>query len=322
MRAITLPSYGGPEVLTLTEVPDPEPGPGEVLVDVVATAVNRADVMQRKGHYPPPPGASDIPGLECSGRIAALGEGVAGWQVGDPVCALLVAGGYASRVAVPTGQLLPVPAGVTLVQAAALPEVACTVQSNVFLRAGLQPGEVLLVHGGGSGIGTMAVQLGARAGAKVITTVGSADKAARVRDLGAWQVVNYREQDFVEVVRAAGGADVILDVVGAKYLADNVTALADGGRLVVIGLLGGAKAELNLGALLAKRGSVHATALRSRPAGDKAAIVAATLAHVWPAIESGDVRPVIDRVLGIEQVAQAHRVMEASEHFGKIVLTW
>lgn len=322
MRAITLPSYGGPEVLTLTEVPDPEPGPGEVLVDVVATAVNRADVMQRKGHYPPPPGASDIPGLECSGRIAALGEGVAGWQVGDPVCALLVAGGYASRVAVPTGQLLPVPAGVTLVQAAALPEVACTVQSNVFLRAGLQPGEVLLVHGGGSGIGTMAVQLGVRAGAKVITTVGSADKAARVRDLGAWQVVNYREQDFVEVVRAAGGADVILDVVGAKYLSGNVSALADGGRLVVIGLLGGAKAELNLGALLAKRGSVHATALRSRPAADKAAIVAATLANVWPAIESGDVRPVIDRVLGIEQVGQAHRVMEASEHFGKIVLTW
>lgn len=317
MRAVTTPTYGGPEVLTLVELPDPRPGPGEVLLDVAATAVNRADVMQRMGLYPPPPGASEVPGLECSGTVAALGEGVAGWQVADRVCALLTGGGYASRVVVPAGQLLPVPAGVSLVDAAALPEVSCTVWSNVFQRAALQPGEVLLVHGGASGIGTMAVQLGAHLGARVFATVGSAEKAKAVEALGAERAVRYREEDFVAVVPPA---DVILDVVGAKYLARNVAALADGGRLVVIGLQGGAKAELDLAALLAKRGSVHATALRSRPAAQKGAIVAAVLAGVWPALESGDVRPVVDRVLPLEQVAEAHRVVEASEHIGKVVL--
>ncbi len=320
MKAITIPVPGGPDALVQAEVDDPVAGPGEVLLDVAATAVNRADVMQRMGQYPPPPGASAYPGLECSGTVAALGEGVAGWQVGDEVCALLSGGGYAERVVVPAGQLLPVPVGVSLVEAAALPEVACTVWSNVFQRAQLQPGEVLLVHGGASGIGTMAVQLGARAGARVFTTVGSEAKAARVRELGAERAVLYRDEDFVEVLRAAGGADVVLDVIGAKYLSRNVQALADGGRLVVIGLQGGARAELDLGALLVKRGSVHATALRSRPAAQKAAIVAAVLAGVWPAVETGQVRPVVDRVLPLAQAAEAHRVVEASEHVGKVVL--
>ena len=320
MRAITVPSPGGPEALVLAEVDDPVAGPGEVLVDVAATAVNRADVMQRRGHYPPPPGASPYPGLECSGRVAALGEGVRGWQVGDEVCALLAGGGYAERVAVPAGQLLPVPAGLSLLEAAALPEVACTVWSNVFLRADLQPGELLLVHGGGSGIGTMAVQLAHRHGARVVATVGSPDKAERVRALGAQRAVLYRDEDFVQVVRGLGGADVVLDVMGASYLARNVQALADGGRLVVIGLQGGARAELDLGALLAKRGSVHATALRSRSAAQKAQIVAAVLAGVWPAVESGEVRPVVDRVLPLEQATEAHRVLEAGEHVGKVVL--
>jgi len=320
MKAITIPSPGGPDALVLAEVDDPVAGPGEVLVEVVATAVNRADLMQRMGHYPPPPGAPPYPGLECSGTIVALGEGVAGWAIGDRVCALLAGGGYAEQVAVPAAQLLPVPAGLTLVQAAALPEVACTVWSNVFMRAALQPGELLLVHGGASGIGTMAVQLGARYGARVFTTVGSKQKATRVRELGAERAVLYRDEDFVAVLREAGGADVILDVMGASYLARNVAALADGGRLVVIGLQGGAKAELDLGALLAKRGSVHATALRSRSAAQKATIVQAVLAGVWPAVEAGEVRPVVDRVLPLADAGEAHRVVEASEHVGKVVL--
>ena len=321
MQAITLPSYGDPEVLTLAELDDPVAGPGEVLLDVAATAVNRADLMQRRGLYPPPPGAPAHPGLECSGTVAALGDGVAGWQVGDRVCALLSGGGYATRVAVPAGQLLPVPAGLSLVEAAALPEVACTVWSNVFQLAALQPGEVLLVHGGASGIGTMAVQLGAHAGARVFTTVGSPAKAERVLALGAERAVLYRDEDFVRVVREqAGGADVVLDVMGAAYLARNVDVLTDGGRLVVIGLQGGARAELDLGRLLAKRGSVMATALRSRTPGQKAAIVEAVLAGVWPAVEAGAVRPVVDRVLPLAQAAQAHRVVEASEHVGKVVL--
>lgn len=321
MQAMTLPSYGGPEVLTLAEIDDPVPGPGDVLVDVVATAVNRADIMQRQGRYPAPPGAPEHPGLECSGTVAALGEGVAGWAVGDQVCALLSGGGYAERVAVPAGQLLPVPEGVSVVEAAALPEAACTVWSNVFLLADLQPGEVLLVHGGASGIGTLAIQLGVRYGARVFTTVGSAEKADRVRALGAERAVRYRDEDFVEVVRAeAGAADVVLDVMGAAYLGRNVQVLADGGRLVVIGLQGGAKGELDLGRLLSQRASVHATALRSRSREQKAAIVQAVLAGVWPAVEAGEVRPIVDRVLPLAEAAEAHRVVEASEHAGKVVL--
>ena len=323
MRAVTLPSYGGPEALTVADVPDPELAPGEVLVDVVAAGVNRADLLQRQGFYNPPPGASPYPGLECSGRIAALGDDVAGWQVGDEVCALLSGGGYAERVAVPAGQLLPVPAGVSLTDAAALPEVVCTVWSNVFQLAALQPGEVLLVHGGTSGIGTMAIQLAARHGARVLCTVGSAEKAARAEELGAERAIRYRDEDFVEVARAltdGRGVDVVLDNMGAKYLGRNVEVLAVNGRLAVIGLQGGTKGELDLGALLAKRASVHAASLRARSPREKAAIVESVLAGVWPAIEAGEIHPVIDRVLPLDEVADAHRLLEESSHVGKVLL--
>jgi putative PIG3 family NAD(P)H quinone oxidoreductase len=324
MRAVTLPSFGGPEVLTVADVPTPELAPGEVLVDVVATAVNRADTLQRMGFYNPPPGASPYPGLECSGRIAALGPGVAGWRVDDEVCALLSGGGYAEKVAVPAGQLLPVPAGVSVLEAAALPEVTCTVWSNVFQLAALQPGELLLVHGGTSGIGTMALQLASRHGARVVCTVGSEAKAARATELGAERAIRYRDEDFVEVVRTmtdGRGADVILDNMGAKYLDRNVEVLAVNGRLVVIGMQGGVRGELDLAGLMHKRAAVHATSLRARPADEKAAIVESVLAGVWPAIEAGEVRPVIDTVLPLAQVADAHRLMESSEHVGKILLT-
>ncbi len=316
MQAITLPTSGGPEVLTFAEVPDPVAAAGEVLVDVTATALNRADLLQRQGFYNPPAGASAFPGLECSGVISALGEGVAGWAVGDEVCALLSGGGYAQKVVVPVGQLLPVPEGVSLVEAAALPEVVCTVWSNVFQLAALQPGERLLVHGGTSGIGTMAIQLAVRHGADVVVTVGSPEKATRALALGASRAVLYKEEDFVPT----GPFDVILDNMGAAYLGRNVEALATGGRLVVIGLQGGVSGELNLGALLGKRGAVFATTLRARPAQEKAEIVSAVLAGVWPAVSAGEVQPVIDRVLPWTQVAQAHELMAQSSHVGKIVL--
>jgi putative PIG3 family NAD(P)H quinone oxidoreductase len=324
MRAITIPEPGDADSLVLDEVPDPEAGPGQVLIDVVAAGVNRADVMQRLGHYPPPPGASDYPGLEVSGRIAALGDGVEGWQVGDEVCALIDGGGYAERVVAPADQLLPVPQGVSLVDAAGLPEVACRVWSNVFLVANIQPGQVLLVHGGSSGIGTMAIQLAKAVGAHVAVTAGSQAKLDVCRELGAEFLVNYREEDFVERVREltkGHGADVILDNMGAKYLARNVEALAVNGRLVTIGLMGGRKGELDMGMLLAKRAAVIATSLRARPATEKAAIVAAVREHVWPLIESGAVRPVIHSRHPLEHAAQAHREMEASGHIGKILLT-
>lgn len=324
MRAITLPQPGGPEALVPADVDAPTPGPGEVLVDVVAAGVNRADVMQRLGHYPPPEGASPLPGLEVSGRVAALGDGVDGWTVGDEVCALLDGGGYAEQAVVPAGQLLPVPSGVSLEDAAALPEVACTVWSNVFLVANIQPGQVLLVHGGSSGIGTMAIQLGKAVGAHVAVTAGSQAKLDVCRDLGAEMLVNYREEDFVERVRALSdghGADVILDNMGAKYLSRNVDLLATGGRLVTIGLMGGRTGELDMGVLLAKRGAVIATSLRSRPATEKAAIVAAVREHVWPLVESGHVRPIVHSRHRLEDAAEAHREMEASTHIGKILLT-
>jgi putative PIG3 family NAD(P)H quinone oxidoreductase len=316
MRAITIAEPGGPEALVLADVPDPVPGAGEVLVEVAASAVNRADLLQRQGYYPVPPGASPYPGLECSGRIAALGPGVGDWSVGDEVCALLAGGGYAEKVAVPAGQLLPVPKGVDLVTAAALPEVAATVWSNVFMTAHLRPGETLLVHGGSSGIGTMAIQLGKAVGATVAVTAGSADKLAACRELGADILINYREQDFTEAVTA----DVILDIIGAKYLERNVDTLAVNGRLVVIGMQGGAKAELDLGKLLRKRATVAATSLRPRPLDEKAAIVAAVREHVWPLIEAGAVRPVVDRTLPLADAAEAHRVVEASTHIGKVLL--
>jgi putative PIG3 family NAD(P)H quinone oxidoreductase len=326
MRAVTFSEPGGPEVLQWGEVPDPVCGPGEVLVDVAATGVNRADLVQRQGFYPPPPGASEVLGLECSGVVSEVGAEVPGWAVGDEVCALLAGGGYAEQVAVPAGQLLPRPAGVELATAAALPEVTCTVWANVFMLAGLRRGEVFLVHGGSSGIGTMAIQLAVRAGARVATTAGSAEKLAFCRELGAEILVDYREEDFVERVREATdghGADVVLDNMGAKYLGRNVDVLADGGRLVVIGMQGGRKAELDLGKLLAKRGSVHATALRSRPAtgrGSKAEIVAAVRHEVWPDVERGVVRPVVDRRLPMSRAAEAHALLESSGHVGKVLL--
>jgi putative PIG3 family NAD(P)H quinone oxidoreductase len=299
------------------------PRPGDVIVEVAAAGVNRADVMQRQGHYDPPPGSSAYPGLEVSGRIVQLGDGVDGWSIGDEVCALLTGGGYAEKVAVPAGQLLPVPAGISLVDAAALPEVTCTVWSNVFMTANIQPGEVLLVHGGGSGIGTMAVQLGREVGARVAVTAGSPEKLEICRELGASILVNYRTEDFESVVREATeghGADVILDTIGAKYLAANVGLLAVNGRLVVIGLQGGRSGEINLGAMLAKRCALVATTLRARPAAEKAAIVAAVREHVWPLIESGRVRPVVHDTYALGDAAAAHREMEASTHVGKLLL--
>ncbi len=324
MKAVLADGAGGPEVLLYGEVPDPAPGPGELLLDVAATAVNRADVMQRQGHYPPPPGASDVLGLECSGTVAALGEGVEGWSVGDEVCALLAGGGYAERVAVPVGQVMPVPAGVDLVSAAALPEVACTVWSNVYMLAGLQPDEHLLVHGGAGGIGTFAIQLATALGAHVHTTAGSAEKLAVCAELGAETTINYREQDFVEVVREATGgrgADVVLDNMGAKYLSRNVDVLAIEGRLVVIGLMGGSKGELDLGSMLRKRAAVIATTLRARPAAGKAAICASVVEHVWPLVADGRIRPVVHSSAPLDRVADAHRSMEASDHIGKLLLT-
>ncbi|MBV2364308.1 NAD(P)H-quinone oxidoreductase [Streptomonospora nanhaiensis] len=326
MHAIVISEPGAPDVLTWSEVPDPVPGTGEAVVEVTATAVNRADVNQRQGNYPPPPGAPEYPGLECSGRIAELGPGTAdsGWSVGDPVCALLSGGGYAERVAVPVGQLLPVPEGVDLVAAAALPEVACTVWSNVFMIGRLREGETLLVHGGGSGIGTFAVQLAHARGARVITTAGSADKLARCRELGADVGINYREEDFAARVKeetGGAGVDVILDIMGGAYLERNVRSLAVNGRLTVIGLMGGRSAELDLGRMLVKRLSVHATTLRSRPAAEKAEIVAGVVEHVWPLVEAGTIRPIVDQTLPLPRAAEAHRIMESSAHVGKIVLT-
>src|SRR6476661_3097918 len=326
MRAVTVSEPGGPEVLGWNEVPDPVCGPGEVIVDVAATAVNRADIMQRQGFYPPPSGASEYLGLECSGVISEVGEGVTGWSDGDEVCALLAGGGYAQRVAVPAGQLLPKPAGVELATAAALPEVTCTVWSNVFLLAQLRKGENFLVHGGSSGIGTMAIQLAARAGARVFTTAGTAAKLAVCRELGADVTINYRDEDFVERVEEetdGAGVDVILDNMGAAYLGRNVDALAIGGRLVTIGMQGGTKAELDLSRLMTKRASVQAATLRARPAtghGGKAEIVAAVLHDVWPDVERGSIRPIVDRRLPMSRAAEAHQVVEASEHIGKVLL--
>ncbi len=323
MRAVIAPDPGGPEALVLTDLPDPTPGPGEVVLDMTATAVNRADTLQRQGVYPPPPGASDVLGLECSGVVSALGPDVDDWAVGDQVCALLAGGGYAEKVLVPAGQLMPVPAGVELVTAGALPEVACTVWSNVFMVAGLRPDETLLVHGGAGGIGTFAIQLAHALGARVITTAGSEEKLEVCRSLGADVTVNYKEQDFVDEVKKAtdgAGADVVLDNMGAKYLARNIAALTTEGRLVVIGMQGGTKGELDLGLLMRKRGAVIATSLRARPVSEKAAICAAVVEHVWPLVEDGSVRTLVHTTLPLDQAGEGHRIMEASDHVGKIVL--
>jgi putative PIG3 family NAD(P)H quinone oxidoreductase len=323
MRAVIAPDPGGPEALVVAELPDPVPGHGGVVIAMTATAVNRADTLQRQGSYPPPPGASEVIGLECSGVVSAVGPEV-DWAVGDEVCALLAGGGYAEQVLVPAGQVMPVPEGIEVVSAGALPEVACTVWSNVFMVAGLQRGETLLVHGGAGGIGTFAIQLAHALGARVLTTAGSAEKLEVCRSLGADVVINYREQDFVAEVRTAtdgAGVDVILDNMGAKYLSRNVDALATEGRLVVIGMQGGTKAELDLGQLMRKRGAVIATSLRSRPVAEKAAICSSVVEHVWPLVADGSVRTLVHTTLPLEQAAQAHRIMEASDHVGKIVLT-
>ncbi|BCT74891.1 NAD(P)H quinone oxidoreductase [Sinomonas cyclohexanicum] len=326
MKAVFITEPGGPEVLQVREVDAPVPGPGEVLIDVVAAGVNRADVQQRRGFYPPPPGASEIPGLEVSGRIAGFGPDVARpFSVGDKVVALLAGGGYAEQVAVPAEQVLRIPDGVDLVTAAALPETAATVYSNLFMTAQLQPGEMLLIHGATGGIGTMAVQMAKAFGARVAATAGTEEKVSTARAfLGVDVAINYNEQDFVQAIRDATdgrGADVILDVVGAKYLERNVEALATYGRLVVIGLQGGAKAELNLGMLLNKRAAVIGTALRPRPVEEKGAIMSAVKDHVWPLVVDGRIKPLVDKVFPLAEAAAAHEYFDSGEHVGKILLT-
>jgi putative PIG3 family NAD(P)H quinone oxidoreductase len=316
MQAIEITKPGGPEVLEWREVPDPYVEQGDVLIEVAASAVNRADVHQRQGFYDPPPGAPSYPGLEVSGVVVEVGTDVEGFKAGDEVCALLAGGGYAERVAVPWQQVMPAPEGVPLTEAAGLPEVACTVWSNVFMLGRLRKGETLLVHGGASGIGTFAVQLAKTLGSRVGATVGSAEKAEQVRKLGADEVINYREQDFSDTVQA----DVILDIMGAKYLEGNVRALRTGGRLVIIGLQGGRKAELDLGALLVKRASVHGTTLRSRSADEKGVIVRSVVDNVWPLVEGGAVRPIVYAEVPMAQAAEAHRMLESGEHVGKILL--
>lgn len=322
MYAVTITEPGGPEVLAWSQVPDPVAGPGEVLIDIHASAVNRADLLQRAGHYPPPPGAPPYPGLECSGVVAAAGEGVTGVAVGDEVAALLAGGGYAERVAVPAELVLPVPRGVTLADSAALPEVACTVWANVVDRAGLRSGETLLVHGGGSGVGTFAIQYAAAVGARVLATARAAKHETLV-GLGADRVIDYEREDFVAVTREATGgrgADVILDIMGASYLSRNVDALAPDGRLAIIGLQGGSRAELDLATLMAIRGTVGGTTLRARPLADKVRIVRAVHQQVWPLVSAGAIVPVIDRRLPMTEAAEAHRVVADNRHIGKVLL--
>jgi putative PIG3 family NAD(P)H quinone oxidoreductase len=324
MWAITIPSPGGPDALVWAEVPDPVPERGQVLVDVAAAGVNRADLLQRNGRYPPPAGIAPTPGLECSGVISEIGPDVEGWQVGDQVCALLGGGGYAQRVRVPAGQLLPAPDGVDLVQAAAFPEAACTVWSTVFEAARLRSGETLLVHGGTSGIGTFAVQLAKASGVRVFATAGTARKCARAVEIGAEAAINYNDDDFVTVVRdltSGVGVDVILDVVGGPYLDRNLEALAPDGRLVVIATQGGRRAELDFRTVMAKRATLYAAGLRARPLEQKAAIVGAVREHVWPLIEAGTIRPVIEAVVPMRDAPRAHRILEEGHHMGKVLLT-
>ncbi len=324
MHAITCTQAGGPEVLDWQKVPDPTPAAGEVIVEVAATAVNRADLLQRQGFYPPPPGASDILGLECSGTIAAVGAAISLDRIGEKVTALLSGGGYAQRVAVPIGQVMSVPHGVDLIDAAALPEAACTVWSNLDMVANLSEGEWLLVHGGGSGIGTMAIQIARALGARVAVTAGSKAKLETCEALGAEVLINYHDDDFVAVmmdVTGGRGANVILDNMGAKYLSRNVDALARDGRLVTIGLQGGTKAELDLAVLLRKNAQVIATSLRGRPDSEKAAICSQVERNVWPWIHAGIVRPVIDRRMPLAEAVTAHQLLADGAVTGKIVLT-
>ncbi|NYD71105.1 NAD(P)H-quinone oxidoreductase [Herbiconiux flava] len=322
MQAVLIAHPGDASVLELSDVDDPRPGPGQLLIEVAAAGVNRADVAQRQGHYPPPPGAPAWPGLEVSGTVGELGPGAeaSGFAVGDRVCALLGGGGYATRVVVDSGHVLPVPDSVDLVDAAGLPEVVATVWSNVFQLAGLRSGETLLVHGGSSGIGTMAVQLGRAFGARVAVTARSAEKLEACRELGASILIDYTRDDFVERVQSeAGGADVVLDVVGGDYLDRNVAALAVNGRIANISSSGG-PAALDLGALMRKRGTLRSTSLRARPDEEKAEIIRSVLEDVWPLLADGRVRPVIGARFPLADAADAHRLMESSAHIGKILL--
>jgi putative PIG3 family NAD(P)H quinone oxidoreductase len=322
MRAIVAESS---EKLCWQEVPDVSAGPGDVVIEVAAAGVNRADVLQAAGNYPPPPGASEILGMEVSGVVAGLGSDVTEWSVGQQVCALLSGGGYAERVAVPAGQVMPIPRGVDLIDAAGLPEVACTVWSNLALTAHLSEGQLLLMHGGASGIGTHAIQVARALGARVAVTAGSAEKLQTCSDLGAQITINYRDEDFVARLREeTGGADVIFDIMGASYLDRNIDALAPDGQLVCIGMQGGVKAELNLGKLLSKRARVIGTTLRGRPVSgpnSKGEIVAAVIASVWPMLVDGRVKPFIGARLPIQQAAEAHQQLVAGTVHGKIVLT-
>lgn len=321
MRAITVE---GPDQLQWREVPDPILGPGEVLIRVAAAGVNRADLLQAAGHYPPQPGASEILGMEAAGTIAAVGDQVSGWSVDQPVCALLAGGGYAQYVAVPAGQLLPIPAGVDPVAAAGLPEVACTVWSNLVMAAGLYAGQTLLIHGGASGVGSHAIQVARELGARVAVTAGSEEKLSLCAELGAEILINYRDDDFVARLTEAGGADLILDIIGADYLDRNLTALAPDGQLVVIGMQRGVKGQLNLGTLIGKRARIIGTALRGRPLdgpNGKAAIVAAVTERVWPLIAEGRVRPVIGAQRPVEQAGEAHELLASGAVAGKVVLT-
>lgn len=323
MHAITISEPGGPEVLEWREWTAPEPGPGEVAVDVAAAGINRADLSQRQGAYPPPAGASELPGLECSGTVAALGGGVTGWEVGDQVCALLAGGGYAERVVVPATQLLPVPVGVSTVDAAALPEVVCTVWSNVVREAGLSPEQVLLVHGGSGGIGTCAIQIGRALGARVAATAGSEAALNLCAELGAERTVNYRDGDFVSEVKEMGGADVVLDNMGASYLDRNLSALAPDGHLAVIGLQGGRQAELDMGKMLVKRIRMSVLGLRGRPLdgpNGKADIVADVRRHAWPMVERGELRPLVHSRFPMPEASRAHELLEGGGIHGKVLL--
>jgi putative PIG3 family NAD(P)H quinone oxidoreductase len=323
MRAVMAAEPGGPEVLELTDLPDLSPAPGELLVAVHAAGVNRADVLQRRGLYPPPAGASEVLGLEVSGVVADVGEGVSGWSPGDPVCAVLAGGGYAEQALVPASTALPPPTGLDLVSAAAVPEVFTTAWENLVNRGRLAPGEAVLIHGGGSGVGTAAIQLAKRLGCRVLVTAGSLAKLEECAALGADGGINHRSEDFVERTRAltdGRGVDVVLDIIGADYLAGNIRVLSPGGRLVVIGLMGGAKAELDLGTVMSRRLTVTGSTLRSRSVAEKAVLADGLRKDVWPGFADGTLRPVIDRVLPLAEAAEAHRVMEASEHTGKILL--
>ncbi|KAL5730087.1 NADPH:quinone reductase [Ranunculus cassubicifolius] len=323
MKAVVITTPGDPSVLQLQQVETPTIGPNEVLIKVVSTALNRADTLQRQGKYPPPPGASSYPGLECSGTIEAVGKDVDRWKIGDQVCALLSGGGYAEKVAVPAGQVLPIPSGVSLKDAGSLPEVACTVWSTVFMMSKLSAGETFLVHGGSSGIGTFAIQIAKYKGAKVFVTAGSDDKLATCKDLGADVCINYKTEDFVaRVTEETGGkgVDVILDSIGGPYFQKNINSLAIDGRLFLLGFLGGPVAEVNLAFILARRLTVHGAGLRTRSLEKKAEIVEEVEKNVWPAIAEGKVKPVIYKAFPLSEAAQAHQLMETSNHIGKILL--